>query len=100
MFYMLKHNFKTQLKSWKTNHFLNDSKRRRMALSCSKQLPALLRRVTSKHDGNFHLLNCPHSCQTKKQKNEDKNRNKDFCDVVIHSKDIKILEFNQYKKIW
>ena len=29
--------FQRQLKSWKTNHSFNDSKRKRIALSCSKK---------------------------------------------------------------
>ena len=32
-----------------------------MALSCSKKLPALHRRVTSKHVGDFYCSNCLHS---------------------------------------
>ena len=42
------------------NNSINDSKRRksRMALSCSKKLPALLRGITIKHHGDFNCLNC------------------------------------------
>ena len=30
-----------------------------------KKLPALLRRITSKHEGDFYYLNCFHSYSTK-----------------------------------
>ena len=46
---------KTQLKSWKTNHFFNDSKRRRVTTSCSKKVSTLLRGTASKNNGNFCL---------------------------------------------
>ena len=35
-----------------------------MAWSCSKKLPALRRRVTSKHVGDFYCSNCLHSYRT------------------------------------
>ena len=39
----------------------NDFKWRRVVLSCSKILSTLLRVITSKHDDDFHCLNCFHS---------------------------------------
>ena len=39
----------------KTNHFLNDSKRRRVTTSCSKKVSTLLRGTASKNNGNFCL---------------------------------------------
>ena len=36
--------FKTQLKSWKTNHSFNDSKPKRMALSCSEKHICLIKK--------------------------------------------------------
>ena len=33
-----------------------------------KNLPALLRRITSIHIGDFYCLNCFHSCRTKNTK--------------------------------
>ena len=38
-----------------------------MALSCFQKLPALLRGVTSKYDGDFYLLNCFHSYSTERK---------------------------------
>ena len=49
---------KTQLKSRKSNHSFNDSKRRTMALSSSQKLTALLKKITSKHNGDFYCFNC------------------------------------------
>ena len=51
-----------------------------MALSCSKKLSALLGGTTSKHDGNFHCLNCLPSFRTKNKLEPYKKvfENKDF----------------------
>ena len=70
-----------------------------MALHCSKRTPALLRGIRSKHHRDFYCLNCLHSFRTKKPVNlkkvfEDKN----VCNVITSSEDIKILKFNQYRK--
>ena len=72
--------FKTKLKASKTSYFFNDSKRRKMKLCCSKKLSALLRRITSKHNGNFNCLNCLHSFKTKTKLESHKKvwQNKDF----------------------
>ena len=73
MCYMLKNeyisglHFKTQLKSRKTNHLFNDSKRRRMALSHSKKIYAFLRGITLKPDDDFYCLNFLHLFRIKKQ---------------------------------
>ena len=69
-------------------------------LSCSKKLLALLRRVTSKHHGDFYYLNCLHSLRTKSKLELDKKvwKNKDFFNISMPSEDTKILEFNQYQK--
>ena len=50
----------------KSKNSINDSKRRkkRMALSCSKKLSALLHGIISKHKGDFYCLNCLHSFRT------------------------------------
>ena len=53
-----------------TTHIMNnkifkDSERRRMILSCSKKLSALLRGIMSRHDDDFYCLNCFHSFRTK-----------------------------------
>ena len=73
---------------------------KKMALSCSKKLSALLRGKTSKYHGNFYCLNCLHSFATEKKldSHEKVCENKDFCNVIMPSEDTKMLEFNQYQK--
>ena len=46
-----------------------------------KKLSTLLRRITSKHHGDFYCLNCLHSCRTENKLKSHKKRckNKDFC---------------------
>ena len=70
-----------------------------MAFSSSKELSALLRRITSKHHSDFYSLNCLHAfaTQIKRQSHEAVCKNKDFCNVVMPSKDTKRSEFNQYQ---
>ena len=66
-----------------------------------KKLLALLRGITSKHHGDFYCLN---NCfyyfakENKLQSHERACEYKDFCSIIMPSKDIKILEFNQYQK--
>ena len=71
-----------------------------MALSRSKKLSALLKRITSKHIGEFYSLNCLFSFRTKNKLEPPKKvfKNKNFNGAVIHSDDTKILEINQYRK--
>ena len=57
--------FETKLKSSTTNHSFNESKGRRIALSFSKKLSELLRRITSKNCADFYCLNCFHSSKQK-----------------------------------
>ena len=72
---------------------LNDSKWRRMALSCSIKLSSLLRGITSKHNGDFYFLICLNSFATEKNLNHIKKvcKNKDFLNIFMTSEDIKIL---------
>ena len=65
-----------------------------------KKLSALLRGITSEHDGNFYCLNCLHSFRTKDKLESHKKvyGNNVFCSVVMPFKDTTIVEFNQYKK--
>ena len=65
-----------------------------------KNLSALLRGVTFKHYVDFYFLNCLYSFRTKNKLESRKKvfENKHFCNVIMHSKDTEILEFNQYKK--
>ena len=65
-------------------------------------MSALFRGITSKHDGDFHCLNCLHSYSTKdRQKNIKKRKNvcknNDYY-VEIPGKDNKILEYNHGEK--
>ena len=67
-----------------------------------KKRSALLRGITSKNknNGDFYCLNCLHSFRTKKKLESHKRecKNIDFCNVIMPSKDTKLLEFNQYQK--
>ena len=71
----------------KTNNSLNDSKQRKRMLAdlAVKKLSALLRGITSKHQGDFYCLNCLHSFATKnKLKSHEKVcKNKEFCGIVL-----------------
>ena len=87
---------------WKKNNSFNDPKRRnrRLALSCSKKLSALLTGITSKLNGDFYCLNYIHSFRTENElkSHEKVCKNKDFCGNVMPSEKVNILEFNQYMK--
>ena len=63
-----------------------------------KKLSLLLRRTTSKHQGNFYCLNCPHSFRTEDQYKSHQKlfKEKDFCGVLIALEKDEILEFNEY----
>ena len=65
-----------------------------------KKRSALLRRITSRHHGNFYCMNCLHSFATENKRESHKKlcKNKDFCNTVMVSEDTKILAFNQYHK--
>ena len=58
-----------------------------------KTLPVLLRRIRSKHQGDFYCLNF---LQQKTHTNLIKTF--DFCRVAMLSEDTKTLELNQYQK--
>ena len=59
-----------------------------------KSLPALLKRITSNHNGIFHCLNCFHSyCTENKLKKHERVRNDlDYCYVKMPNEDNKILK--------
>ena len=65
-----------------------------------KKFPALLRRITWKHQADFYCLTCLHSFRTKNKLESHKKvyENKDFYNIVVPSEDTKILEFIQYQK--
>ena len=68
---------------------------RTTALSCSQKTG-----ITSKHHGDIYCLNCFHSFATenKLQLHLKVCENKDFCNIIMPSHGIKILEFTQYQK--
>ena len=74
-------------------------KKKRLALSCSK-ITALLRGVTSKHDGDFYYLNFLHTFGIANKLNSMKKhvKGKIFGGIVIPLEKGNILEFNQYMK--
>ena len=65
-----------------------------------KNLSALLRGITSKHDGDFYYLNCLHSYSTKDRlKNyEHVSKGHDYCYVEMFNKDNNILKYNHGEK--
>ena len=54
-------------------------------LNCSKKLSALLRGITSKDNGDFYRLNCPHSFRAKNKLkcHEKVCKNKDFGGITF-----------------
>ena len=46
-----------------------------------KKLSALFKEITSKYDGDYYCLNCPHSFRTKNrlQNHENVRKNHDYC---------------------
>ena len=58
-----------------------------------KTLSTLLRKITSKNNGEFYCLHCFHSFKTKKELEFHKraSENEDFCNVNIPFDDTKTL---------
>ena len=81
------------------NKFYFNSERT-MALSRSKKTISIIKRINSKHYGDFYCLSCFHSFRTKNKFELSKKvcENKDSYHVIMPSEDTKILEFNQYQK--
>ena len=65
-----------------------------------KGLLVLLREMTSKRLSDFYCQNCFHSFARGNKCESHKRvcKNKDFCNVLVLSKDTKILEFSQHQK--
>ena len=65
-----------------------------------KNIPALLRGITSNHNGDFYCLNCFHSYTTKNKlkRHERIRRDHDFCYVKTPDEDKKILKYNPGEK--
>lgn len=57
--------FQNTTKIMRNISFINDSKQGRMTFPGGKKLLALLKGITSKHDGEFYFLNCLHWLRTK-----------------------------------
>ena len=64
------------------------------------KVPALLRKITSKHGGNFYYLNCFHSYSTKDKlkKLEDVCEKHGYCYAEIPKEDNKILKYDHGEK--
>ena len=64
-----------------------------------KELSVLLRRMFLKHHGDFYCLNRFHSFAAKNKLQFLKRvcENKDFCFIIMSSKNCNILELNQYQ---
>ena len=64
-----------------------------------KKVSALLKRITSKQDGDFYVwIVFIASKQNTNLSQKKVCENKDFCYVVMRSEDIKIVEFTKYNK--
>ena len=65
-----------------------------------KSLSALLRGITSNHNGDFYCLNCFHSYSTKEKlkKHEKVCNNHDYCYVEMPNDNNKVLKYNHGEK--
>ena len=66
----------------------------------AKSLPALLKRITSNHDGDFYFLNCLHSYRTKYrlEKHENVCKDHDYCYIEMPKENDKISKCNHEEK--
>ena len=65
-----------------------------------KNLPGLLKGITSTHEKDFYCLNCFHSYRTKNKLESHKKicENHDYCHVEIPTKDNNIIKYNHGEK--
>ena len=79
----------------------SDGRQRQWDYLAVKKLPALLRGITLKNNGDFYCRNSSRSFRIKNKFESDKTayENKDFGNVIMPSEDTKILELNQYHKV-
>ena len=65
-----------------------------------KNLPGLLKGITSNHKEDFYCLNCSHSYRTKNKLQEHKKicENHNYCHVEIPNEDNKTIKYNQGEK--
>ena len=61
-----------------------------------EKLSVLFKGISSKHDGNFHCLNCLHSLRRKNNAEATKkvSENKDINNAVMLSEDTNVFELN------
>ena len=66
----------------------------------AKNLPGLLRGITSNQNGKFYCLNCFHSYSTKNKlkRHERVWNDHDYCYVEMPNEDSKILKYNHGEK--
>ena len=71
-----------------------------MALSCCKKFSALLKGVTSDHNGDFYCSNLfySYSAENKLKRSENVCKNYDYCYVEMLKEDNKILKCNHGEK--
>ena len=62
-----------------------------------KNLPGLLKGITSTHEKNFYCLNCFHSYR-KKKLHKKICENHDYCHVEMPTKDNNIIKYNHGEK--
>ena len=65
-----------------------------------KNLPGLLKGITSTHEKDFYCLNCFHSFRTKNKLESHKKicENHDYCHVEMPTKDDNIIKYNHGEK--
>ena len=65
-----------------------------------KNLPGLLRGITSNHKADFYCLNCFRSYRTRNKLEVRKKicENHDYCNVEMPTKDNNIIKYNQGEK--
>ena len=65
-----------------------------------KNLPGLLRGITSTHKEDFYCLNCFHSYRTRNKLESHKKicENHNYCNVEMPTKNNNIIKYNQGKK--
>ena len=65
-----------------------------------EKLSALLRRITSNHNGDFYCINCLHSFRTKNKLKNHKNvcKNHDYCHIEMPKENNKILKYKHEEK--
>ena len=65
-----------------------------------KNLPGLLKGITSNHSGDFSCLSCSHSYSTrnKLKRHERLSNDQNYCQIQMPNEDKKILKYNHGEK--